>query len=81
MRDLQRIGLVLTTALALLRPAAATGISYGDMAAAIRSAGYPCKHVLELQVTGDNAWLVQCNAGTYQVSRDANDEFSVVMTD
>jgi ABC-type sugar transport system substrate-binding protein len=81
MRDLQRIGLALTTTLALIQPAfAAEMVSDGEMAAAIRSADYPCKHVLEVQATGDNRWRVQCNSGTYQVNRDANGQFTVVKT-
>lgn len=81
MRDLQRISLALTTALVLIQSVCATEMDRGDMAAAIRSADYPCQHVLELQATGDNAWLVQCNSGTYQVTRDANGQFSVVKTE
>jgi len=78
MRDLHRISLALITTLALVQPAFAAEVSYGEMAAAIRSADYPCQHVLQLQTTGDNDWLVQCNSGTYQVARDANGQFSVV---
>jgi len=78
MRNLQRISLALTTTLALIHPAVATEVSDGEMAAAIRGADYPCDHVIELQATGDNGWLVQCNSGTYQVNRDENGQFSVV---
>jgi hypothetical protein len=78
MRDLQRIRLVLTAALALAWPAFATGIDRGDRVAAIRSADYPCQQVLDLQETGNNAWRVQCNSDTYQVSRDEEGRFSVV---
>jgi hypothetical protein len=81
MRNLLRISLTLTTILALVHPAFATEMSYGEMAAAIRSADYPCDHVLGLKATGDNSWHVQCNSGTYQVTRDANGQFSVVKTD
>jgi hypothetical protein len=80
MRDLQRISLALITTLALVQPAFAAEISHGEMAAAIRSADYPCQHVLQLQATGDNNWLVQCNSGAYQVTRDVNGQFSVVKT-
>jgi len=81
MRDLQRISLALTSTLALIQPVLATEMDRGDLAAAIRSTDYPCQHVLELQATGDNAWLVQCNSGTYQITRDANGQFSVVKTE
>jgi hypothetical protein len=80
MRDLQRISLALTTTLALMQPAFASEMGHGEMAAAIRGADYPCQQVLELQATGDDAWHVQCNSGTYQVTRDANGQFSVVKT-
>jgi hypothetical protein len=80
MRDLQRISLALTTTLALVQPAFTAEISHGEMVAAIRSADYPCQHVLQQQTTGDNDWLVQCNSGTYQVTRDANGQFGVVKT-
>jgi hypothetical protein len=78
MRDLQRIGLALTTTCALVQPAFAAEISNGEMAAAIRGADYPCQQVLELQASGDNGWRVRCNSGTFQVTRDADGQFSVV---
>jgi ABC-type sugar transport system substrate-binding protein len=78
MRDLQRISLALTTTVALVQPAFAAEMSHGEMAAAIRSADYPCRHVLQLQASGDNSWYVQCNSGMYKVTRDANGQFSVV---
>jgi len=80
MHHLQRISLALITALALVQPSFAAEISHGAIAAAIRSADYPCQQVLKLQATGSNGWLVQCNSGTYQVTRDANGQFSVVKT-
>ena len=81
MSYLQRISLALTTTLALVQPAFAAEVNDGEIAAAIRSAEYPCDHVLEVQATSDNGWLVQCNSGTYQVTRDANGQFSVVKAD
>ena len=78
MRDLQRICLALTATLALVKPAFAAETNDGEMAAAIRSADYPCQQVLELQASGDNGWRVRCNSGTFQVTRDANGQFSVV---
>jgi len=81
MRNLQRNSLVLAMMLALVQPAFAAEVSDGEMAAAIRSADYPCEHVLGQQASGDNIWRVQCNSGTYLVSRDANGQFSVVKTD
>lgn len=78
MRDPQRIGLALATTLALVQPTFADEVSNGEMAAAIRGTNYPCDHVLQMQSTGDNGWLVQCNSGTYQVTRDENGQFTVV---
>jgi hypothetical protein len=80
MCDLQRIGLVLAMILALVQPAFAAEVNDGELAAAIRSADYPCERVLGQQATGDNDWRVQCNSGTYLVTRDANGQFSVVKT-
>ena len=81
MRNLQRISLVLAMIFALVQPAFAAEISDGELAAAIRSADYPCEHVLGQQATGDNDWRVQCNSGTYQVTRDASGNYNVVKTD
>jgi hypothetical protein len=78
MRALQRISLALTTTLAIVQPAFADEVSDGEMAAAIRGTNYPCDHVLQMQSAGDNGWLVQCNSGTYQVTRDDNGQFTVV---
>jgi hypothetical protein len=80
MRNLLRISLALTTTLTVVQPTFAAEMNDGEMAAAIRSADYPCDHVLELQASGDNDWRVQCNSGTYQVTRDANGQFSVIKT-
>ena len=68
----------LTTTLAIVQPAFADEVSDGEMAAAIRGTNYPCDHVLQMQSAGDNGWLVQCNSGTYQVTRDENGQLTVV---
>jgi hypothetical protein len=81
MHILQGISLAFTTTVALTKPAFATEMEHGDMVAVIRSADYPCQQVLELQDTGNDAWRVRCNSGTYQVTRDANGQYSVVKTD
>jgi hypothetical protein len=78
MRALQRISLALTTTLAIVQPAFADEVSDGEMAAAIRGTNYPCDHVLQMQAAGDNSWFVQCNSGTYQVTRDENGQLTVV---
>ena len=78
MRALQRISLALTTTLAIVQPAFADEVSDGELAAAIRGTNYPCDHVLQMQVAGDNSWFVQCNSGTYQVTRDENGQLTVV---
>ena len=81
MRNLQRISLVFAMIFALVQPAFTAEVNDGQLAAAIRSADYPCEHVLAQQTSGDNNWTVQCNSGTYLVTLDANGQFSVVKTD
>lgn len=54
-----------------------TEVSHGEMAGAIRSANYPCAHVLRIDSAGDNQWVVQCNSGTFHVSRDRDGRFTV----
>jgi hypothetical protein len=66
--------------LALASPATAGEITHGEMAAAIRSADYPCAHVLELQSAGDNAWSVDCNSGTFLVTRNEDGSYAVTQT-
>ena len=61
----------------LSAPLAAAEVSHGEMAAAIRSANYPCAHVRKIDRTGDNAWVVQCNSGTFRVSRAQDGGFDV----
>jgi len=61
--------------------ATAAEVSHGEMAAAIRSAHYPCDQVLNVDSDGDNARVVQCNSGNFNVSRDQNDNFKVTRTD
>lgn len=61
-------------------PVAAAEMSHGEMAGAIRSANYPCAHVVKIDSTGDNAWVVQCNSGTFSVSRDQDGRFTVTKT-
>ena len=56
-------------------------ISHGEIAGAIRSAGYPCARVLDLQSTSENSWKVMCNAGNYKVTRDADGNFNVTTSE
>lgn len=65
----------------LATQSAVADVSYGEMAAAIRSANYPCAHVLNVDSGGGNAWLVQCNSGTFNVFRDDNGDFQVTPAD
>jgi hypothetical protein len=66
----------------LLSPqATAADVSHGEMAAAIRSANYPCAQVLNVDSDGDNAWVVQCNSGKFNVFRDENGDLKVAQTD
>ena len=61
--------------------ATASDVTHGELAAAIRSAHYPCAQVLKVDSNGDNAWVVQCNSGNFNVSRDQDGNFSVTQTD
>ena len=72
--------IVIVGGLLATRPAFAE-VSYGEMAAAIRSANYPCRHVLNVDNRGDNAWVVQCNSGTFNVFRDENGDLQVTPAD
>ena len=56
---------------------AAAEVSHGEMAAAIRSANYPCAHVLSIESAGENKWIVKCNSGAFSVSRDEQGRFAV----
>lgn len=56
-------------------------VSHGELAGAIRSASYPCAQVQNVDSNGDNAWIVQCNSGKFNVSRDKNGDFKVTQTD
>jgi len=65
--------LVTITALStlLVAPGAfAEEMDHGTLAAAVRSADFPCNHVISVTESAANTWSVQCNAGTYEVTRD-----------
>jgi len=66
-------GTVVSTSISI----AAAEVSHGEMAAAIRSANYPCAHVLSIESAGDNKWIVKCNSGAFSVSRDEQGRFAV----
>jgi hypothetical protein len=55
----------------------ASDMTYGEMAGIIRSADYPCARVLELEQTGNNTWIVKCNAGSYSVGKLADGHYAV----
>jgi hypothetical protein len=59
----------------------AAEMTHGEMAAAIRSANYPCAHVQALESAGEEAWSVQCNSGKFRVSRDKDGNFTVTQTE
>ncbi len=56
-------------------------MSHGEMAGIIRSADHPCTRVLDLQSSGENAWKVQCNSGSFIVIRDADGRYSVTASE
>jgi hypothetical protein len=59
----------------------ADDVSHGEMASAIRSANYPCAQVLNVDSNSDNAWIVQCNSGKFNVTRDQNGDFKVTQVE
>ena len=58
----------------------ASDMTHGEMAGIIRSADYPCAHVLEIQQSSDHSWKVMCNAGAYIVNKDADGSYTVKAT-
>ncbi len=56
---------------------AVADIAWGEMASAIRSAGFPCAQVLSTAPIGDNIWSVECNSGKFRVARDPAGLYSV----
>jgi len=73
------IGIILAGSL-FAAPVSATELSPGDAAGAVRSADYPCAHVAKVDPAGENTWLVQCNSGTFRISRDPEGRFEVTQT-
>lgn len=55
----------------------ASETTHGEMRAAIRSANLPCANVINLESTGNNNWIVQCNSGKFRVTRDQSGKFTV----
>ena len=55
----------------------ASEVTHGEVQAAIRSADFPCKQVINLKSGGDNIWVVKCNSGKFRVTRDLNGKFTV----
>ena len=77
---LLRVAKVLTAVLTVFIFApqlSAAEMSHGEMAGIIRSAGEPCKKVLNMQSSGENSWKVECNSGTFTVTRDADGKTTV----
>jgi hypothetical protein len=52
---------------------------HGEFAAAVRSAGYPCAHVIAIDPVRTGLWSVRCNAGYYTVKRDETGRLAVAM--
>ena len=64
------VGIAAVSALFLAPGALAEEMDHGTLAAAIRSANFPCNHVISASQSAENTWSVQCNSGTYEVTRD-----------
>ena len=60
---------------------AAQDIAPGTLAAAIRSSGHPCNHVVESTNEGPSVWKVKCNAGSYRVSKSKDATLDVTPLD
>ncbi len=63
------------------------GVASGSAVAAIREAGYPCAHVIEMErsveeVAEDySAWKVRCNSGSFKVTFEDDKRSEVVPLD
>lgn len=70
-------------ALGWLGVAAAQDVAHGTLAAAIRSAGYPCARVLEKERAseGSSVWRVKCNSGRFSVTMDGDSASAVTPID
>ena len=68
---------VLIVFLAIASWVNATETTHGEMRSAIRSANFPCAHVINLENAGDNAWVVECNSGKFRVTSNQNGKFTV----
>jgi hypothetical protein len=55
----------------------ASEMTHGEMQSAIRGANLPCAKVIDLESAGDNNWIVKCNSGKFQVTRDKSGKFTV----
>ena len=64
------VGITAVSALLIAPGAFAEEMDHGTLAAAIRSADFPCNQVISVSESSENTWSVQCNAGTYEVTRD-----------
>lgn len=64
------VSMAAVSALFIAPVALAEEMDHGTLAAAIRSADLPCNHVISASQSAENTWSVQCNSGTYEVTRD-----------
>ena len=54
------------------------GPSHGELAAAVRSAKLPCSHVIQVKAADENQWSVECNSGTFLVTRGQDGRYTVL---
>ena len=64
------VGITAVSTLFMAPLALAEEMDHGTLAAAIRSADMPCNHVISASQSAENTWSVQCNSGTYEVTRE-----------
>lgn len=70
-------GIAAAAALTALPAVADPAPAHGELAAAIRGAEFPCARVLQVSPAGEGRWVVECNSGTFRVTRDADGRFLV----
>ena len=68
---------VLITFLSVASCVDASEMTHGEVQAAIRSADFACKQVINLESGGDNTWVAKCNSGKFRVTHDQDGKFTV----
>ena len=86
-RSFRTLLLVVFAAVPLLAWAGEQDVATGSVAAAIREAGYPCAHVVDMERStegvsqGLTVWKVRCNSGQFKVTFKGDTGSEVVPLD